>query len=331
MRVLPRQEFVPEDVRASSYEDHPLPIGYGQTISQPFIVALMTDLLGVGPDGVVLEIGTGSGYQAAVLARLVRHVYTVERIPGLAALAAERLKRLGFENVTVRQGDGYYGLPEAAPFDAIIVTAAAGHIPPPLLHQLKSGGRMVIPLGPPFGLQHLTVLDRDPSGRVRTRQLFPVSFVPLTGRHCFTPLQRSSSAARTEPFVPMAECSRLVSKAMLSRSSGATRAIRRWPPSARAMTTPWVGADCRSNNPVKVSTAARPLAGADREPARGGNRLATCTTVIFSEPGTALEWPARDNERMMLGHVLALTVEQPACCRVPPAAGEPWRRSQWPM
>ena len=183
MRVLPRQEFVPEDVRASSYEDHPLPIGYGQTISQPFIVALMTDLLGVGPDGVVLEIGTGSGYQAAVLARLVRHVYTVERIPGLAALAAERLKRLGFENVTVRQGDGYYGLPEAAPFDAIIVTAAAGHIPPPLLQQLKSGGRMVIPLGPPFGLQHLTVLDRDPSGRVRTRQLFPVSFVPLTGQH----------------------------------------------------------------------------------------------------------------------------------------------------
>jgi protein-L-isoaspartate(D-aspartate) O-methyltransferase len=183
LRALPRHEFVPEGIREASYADHPLPIGYGQTISQPFIVALMTDVLNVGPNGVVLEVGTGSGYQAAVLAQLVRQVYTIELIPALAESAADRLSRLGYANVSVRQGDGYYGLQEAAPFDGIIVTAAAGHIPPPLLQQLKPGGRMAIPVGPPFGLQHLTVVERDPEGRVRTRQLFPVRFVPLTGQH----------------------------------------------------------------------------------------------------------------------------------------------------
>lgn len=183
LRAVPRHEFVPEGLREASYADHPLPIGYGQTISQPFIVALMTDVLNVGPNSVVLEVGTGSGYQAAVLAQLVRQVYTIELIPALAGSAAERLTRLRYTNVSVRQGDGYYGLQEAAPFDGIIVTAAAGHIPPPLLQQLKPGGRMVIPVGPPFGSQHLTVVERDPEGRVRTRQLFPVRFVPLAGQH----------------------------------------------------------------------------------------------------------------------------------------------------
>jgi protein-L-isoaspartate(D-aspartate) O-methyltransferase len=179
LRAVPRQEFVPAALREESYADHPLPIGYGQTISQPFIVALMTQVLDVGPKSVVLEVGTGSGYQAAVLAQLVGQVHTIEIIPALAANAAHLLARLGYNNVSVRQGDGYYGLPEAAPFDGIIVTAAAGHIPPPLLQQLKPGGRMVIPVGPPLGLQHLTLVERDPEGRVRTRQLFPVRFVPL--------------------------------------------------------------------------------------------------------------------------------------------------------
>ena len=183
MGALPRHEFVPEDLQEDSYKDRPLPIGYGQTISQPLIVALMTDILNVDRTGVVLEVGTGSGYQAAVAAELVRQVYTIEIIPDLAHSAADRLRRLGYTNVTVRVGDGYFGWPEAAPFDGIIVTAAAAHIPPPLLQQLKPGGRMVIPVGPPLGQQHLTVVERSADGRVRTRQLFPVRFVPLTGQH----------------------------------------------------------------------------------------------------------------------------------------------------
>ncbi len=183
MGTVPRHEFVPDGVRQDAYADRPLPIGYGQTISQPLIVALMTDLLEVGPNDVVLEIGTGSGYQAAVLASLVRQVYTIEIIPGLAASAADRLQRLGYTNIAVRQGDGYYGWEDAAPFDAIIVTAAADHIPPPLLRQLRPGGRMVIPVGAPFALQHLVLVERDAEGRARTRQLLPVRFVPLSGRH----------------------------------------------------------------------------------------------------------------------------------------------------
>ena len=183
MGALPRHEFAPEDLREDSYKDRPLPIGYGQTISQPLIVALMTDILNVDRTGVVLEVGTGSGYQAAVAAELVGQVYTIEIIPDLARSAADRLRRLGYTNVTVRVGDGYFGWPEAAPFDGIIVTAAAAHIPPPLLQQLKPGGRMVIPVGPSLGQQHLTVVERSADGRVRTRQLFPVRFVPLTGQH----------------------------------------------------------------------------------------------------------------------------------------------------
>jgi protein-L-isoaspartate(D-aspartate) O-methyltransferase len=182
MGEVPRNEFVPEGVRHDAYADRPLPIGYGQTISQPFIVALMTDLLRVGPGATVLEVGTGSGYQAAVLSGLVRQVHTIEIVPDLATAAADRLKRFGYGNVSVRQGDGYFGWEEAAPFDAIIVTAAASQIPPPLLQQLRPGGRMVIPVGAPFALQHLVLVERDAEGRAKTRQLLPVRFVPLVGQ-----------------------------------------------------------------------------------------------------------------------------------------------------
>ena len=180
MLRLPRHAFVPAEEAAYAYEDRPLPIGYGQTISQPFIVALMTDLLRTAPEHVVLEVGTGSGYQAAVLAELVRQVHTIEIIPPLADEAEHRLQAQGYSNVTVHRGDGYYGLPQAAPFDGIIVTAAAaGGIPPPLLDQLKPGGRMVIPVGGAFALQHLVLVEKTPDGKVRTRQTLPVAFVPL--------------------------------------------------------------------------------------------------------------------------------------------------------
>jgi protein-L-isoaspartate(D-aspartate) O-methyltransferase len=174
---------VPENVLDASYQDRPLPIGYGQTISQPLIVALMTDVLSLDQSSVVLEVGTGSGYQAAVVAALAHQIYTIEIIPELARSAADQLRQLGHTNVMVRVGDGYFGWPDAAPFDGIIVTAAVSHIPPPLLQQLKPNGRMVIPVGPPFGLQHLTIVQRGADGRVTTRQLFPVRFVPLTGQH----------------------------------------------------------------------------------------------------------------------------------------------------
>ena len=178
--AVPRHEFVPDRLRGDAYADQPLPIGYGQTISQPFIVALMTDLARVGSDDAVLEVGTGSGYQAAVLAHLARRVYTIEIVSGLADSAATRLQRLGYSNVVTRTGDGYYGLEDAAPFDSIIVTAAASQIPPPLIRQLKPEGRMVIPVGAPFAVQYLVLVERDPAnGRVTTRQLLPVRFVPL--------------------------------------------------------------------------------------------------------------------------------------------------------
>ena len=182
MRKVPRHLLVPEAVRRHAYENTPLEIGYGATISQPFIVALMTDLLDVRPDHKVLEVGTGSGYQAAVLSHLVDQVYTIEIIEPLAATAARRLAELGYGNVTVRAGDGYAGWPEQAPFDRIIVTAGADHIPKPLVDQLRPGGRMVLPLGKDADSLQLTLVTKDKSGRVRTRRILPVNFVPLTRR-----------------------------------------------------------------------------------------------------------------------------------------------------
>jgi len=183
MLAVPRHELVPPAQREHAYENRPLPIGYGQTISQPYIVALMTDLLEPSPDDVILEVGTGSGYQAAVLAELVRDVYSIEIVPELARRAAGDLERLGYENVEVKTGDGYHGWPEHAPFDGIVVTAAASHIPSPLVQQLAPGARMIIPVGGPFAIQQLTLVEKTPEGKVRTRQVLPVTFVPLTGEH----------------------------------------------------------------------------------------------------------------------------------------------------
>ena len=183
MNSVPRHEFVPVFQKASAYRNQPLSIGYGQTISQPYIVALMTDLLQPQPDHVVLEVGTGSGYQAAVLSGLVSRVYSIEIISQLGGEAAVRLKRLGYSNVQLRIGDGFYGWPEVAPFDSIIVTAAGGQIPPPLISQLKPGGRMVIPVGGPFSVQHLMLVEKNDRGEVSVRQVLPVRFVPLTGDH----------------------------------------------------------------------------------------------------------------------------------------------------
>lgn len=180
MNEVPRHEFVPEALRDRAYANRPQPIGYGQTISQPLIVAMMADLLQLEPDQVVLEVGTGSGYHAAVVAELVKRVHTIEIIPGLAETAAERLARLGYDNVEVRSGDGYYGWEAAAPFDRILVTAAATHIPPPLIEQLRPGGRLVIPVGGAFAVQQLVLVEKDAGGGIRTRQVLPVRFVPLT-------------------------------------------------------------------------------------------------------------------------------------------------------
>ena len=180
---VPRHLFVPPALQDLAYRNRPLPIGYGQTISQPYIVALMTDLLAPEPDDVAFELGTGSSYQAAVLAELVAEVYTVEIVPPLAASAAERLQALGYDNVAVRAGDGYHGWPEHAPFDLIVVTAAASHVPPPLIAQLKPGGRMVIPVGSPFLTQNLLLVEKGVDGTVTSRQILPVVFVPLTGGH----------------------------------------------------------------------------------------------------------------------------------------------------
>ena len=180
MRRVPRHAFVPAELAANAYEDRPLPIGHGQTISQPFIVGLMTDLLRTAPGQAVLEVGTGSGYQAAVLSTLVRAVHSVEIIAPLADAAERRLRASGHANVSVHRGAGYYGVPQAAPFDGIMVTAAAaGGIPPPLLDQLRPGGRMVIPVGGAFALQHLVLVEKAADGKVRTRQVLPVRFVPL--------------------------------------------------------------------------------------------------------------------------------------------------------
>ena len=183
MGRVPRHAFVPPQVIKAAYENRPLPIGHGQTISQPYIVALMTDLLEVEPGDSILEVGTGSGYQAAVLADLGAVVRSIEIIPELFAEAQARFQRLGYDGVITRQGDGYFGWPEAAPFDGIIVTAAADHVPPPLVRQLKNGGRLVIPVGHRFGVQYLLLITKDQAGRLQTRQILPVRFVPLTGAH----------------------------------------------------------------------------------------------------------------------------------------------------
>ncbi|HXG47415.1 MAG TPA: protein-L-isoaspartate(D-aspartate) O-methyltransferase [Methylomirabilota bacterium] len=180
MGKVPRHELVPAAERPLAYGDHPLPIGYGQTISQPFIVAFMTEKLDPRPTDRVLEIGTGSGYQAAVLAELVAAVYTVEIIKPLAVRAEADLRRLGYTNVFVRAGDGYLGWPEAAPFDAVIVTCAPEHIPQPLVDQLKEGGRMIIPVGPAHD-QSLYLLDKK-GDRIERRAVLPVRFVPMTGK-----------------------------------------------------------------------------------------------------------------------------------------------------
>jgi protein-L-isoaspartate(D-aspartate) O-methyltransferase len=183
MGRVPRHEFVPPEEQRRAYYNQSLPIGFGQTISQPYIVALMTDLLDLKKEGKVLEIGTGSGYQAAVLAGLASEVYSIEIIELLGVEAKARFEKLGYKNIETRIGDGYYGWEEHAPFDAIIVTAAASHIPPPLVSQLKPGGKMIIPVGSPFLTQYLVMVEKAAGGEVTTRQLLPVRFVPLTGGH----------------------------------------------------------------------------------------------------------------------------------------------------
>jgi protein-L-isoaspartate(D-aspartate) O-methyltransferase len=182
MSEVPRHEFVPEDYGELAYDDRPLPIGLGQTISQPFIVALMTELIDPQPTDRILEVGTGSGYQAAVAAELVAEVFTIELLPELAASAAERLRRLQVDNVHVRAGDGYLGWPEEAPFDGILVTAGADHVPQPLIDQLAVGARMVIPVGDQLANQVLKVIEKRPDGTVDTRDVVPVRFVPLRRR-----------------------------------------------------------------------------------------------------------------------------------------------------
>lgn len=182
LATVPRHEFVPPAQTRHAYENRPLPIGAGQTISQPYIVALMTDLVAPRADHVVLEIGTGSGYQAAVLSHLVEHVYTIEIIEQLSDQASARFDRLGYDNVTTRLADGYFGWEEHAPYDAIVVTAAASHVPRPLIDQLRPGGFMVIPVGERFATQQLLLIGKSADGGIVTRQIATVRFVPLTGQ-----------------------------------------------------------------------------------------------------------------------------------------------------
>lgn len=181
MRQVPRKEFVPDHLKQMAYENTPLPIGNGQTISQPFIVGLMTDLLEPGQDDVILEIGCGCGYQAAILSMLARQVYSIELIETLAKSAQKRLERLGYNNVEVLQGNGYYGLPDHTPYNGIIVTAAAEHIPPSLKEQLAPVGRLVIPVGYQHMPQSLLLLKKDKNNNFTTQNILPVAFVPLRG------------------------------------------------------------------------------------------------------------------------------------------------------
>ena len=179
MRRVPRETFVPPEMRPYAYEDRPLPIGHNQTISQPYIVALMTHLLRPRPAQRILEVGTGSDYQAAVLAELVDRAYSIDRVPALAQTAGAVLDELGCRNIEHAVGNGYTGWPEHAPYDGIIVTAAASHVPPALLEQLEPGARLVIPVGPPYGRQELLVIEKDPAGKLQTRDVLPVAFVPM--------------------------------------------------------------------------------------------------------------------------------------------------------
>ena len=179
MRTVPREEFIPAAMRPFAYDNGPLSIGYGQTISQPYIVALMTDLLELEPTHVVLEIGTGSGYQTAILSRLAKMVYSIELIEVLAEKTEKLLTRMKYSNVETRIGNGYAGLPEHAPYDAIIVTAAATHIPQPLQEQLKCGGKLVIPVGRPYMHQELMLVEKDMQGKIHVKNILGVSFVPL--------------------------------------------------------------------------------------------------------------------------------------------------------
>jgi len=181
MGKVPRHFLVDERYRNSAYADYPLPIGEGQTISQPYVVAIMTEALGLKATDRVLEIGTGSGYQAAVLAEIVKEVYSIEIRQGLAEQSAARLKELGYTRVRVKYGDGYFGWEEHAPYDAIIITAAVNHIPPPLIRQLKEGGRIILPLGSTTFYQTLTLVTKSRGGELQVRQLDPVTFVPMTG------------------------------------------------------------------------------------------------------------------------------------------------------
>lgn len=183
MGQVPRHEFVPSDVVPVAYRNEPLPIGFGQTISQPYIVALMTDLLRPENDDIALEIGTGCGYQTAILSELVKKVYTVEVVGKLSEQAQARLEQLGYENIEFKIGDGSQGWKEHAPYDAIMVTAAAQTIPAPLIEQLKPGGRMAIPIGTPYAGQTLVQVEKDRAGAVRSKEILPVAFVPLMGRN----------------------------------------------------------------------------------------------------------------------------------------------------
>ncbi|WP_189603007.1 protein-L-isoaspartate(D-aspartate) O-methyltransferase [Salinimicrobium marinum] len=183
MRNVERHKMVPEAMREHAYEDRPLPIGNGQTISQPFMVAYMTQAIEPNPDMKVLEIGTGSGYQAAVLAEIVDKVYTIETVEDLAENARNKLNEMGYENIHFRIGDGYHGWEEHAPFDAIIVTAAPENIPPKLIEQLKTGGKMIIPVGPISSTQQLQLVEKRKDGKINTKNLFPVRFVPFTRRN----------------------------------------------------------------------------------------------------------------------------------------------------
>jgi protein-L-isoaspartate(D-aspartate) O-methyltransferase len=183
MKKVPRHEFLPPDLRYCAYDNGPAPIGSGQTISQPYIVALMSDLLATKPGDIILEIGTGSAYQAAILSQLVQQVYSVEIIAELAESARKCLDRLGYDNIEVRNADGYFGWSEHAPYDGIIVTAAAPHIPPALIEQLRPEARLVIPVGLPYSYQELMVVEKQADGRIETKKVLGVSFVPLTGGH----------------------------------------------------------------------------------------------------------------------------------------------------